>query len=143
MHPPTIRGVYDSYCTVGSLQRRKQVTEQFSKLSKEEFSKLGNSNSQSHSSGKGIDVKADQVKGINLNEWQTTFSKCVFTLAILNIGLTCYILGANPESFYLLFTFKVYAVPSTPTRTRPYITHTHTHTHTHARARTHTHTYTS
>lgn len=92
---------------MGSLQRRKQVTEQFSKLSKEEFSKLGNSNSQSHSSGKGIDVKADQVKGINLNEWQTTFSKCVFTLAILNIGLTCYILGANPESFYLLFTFKI------------------------------------
>lgn len=51
--------------------------------------------------------KPDKLKGTNLSGEQTTLSKLVFTGSIVNIGMTCYVLGASPKSFYILFSIKI------------------------------------
>ena len=51
--------------------------------------------------------KPNKLKGTNLSLEQTTLSKLVFTGSLMNIGLTCYVLGSSPKSFYILFSVKV------------------------------------
>ena len=117
----------------GSLQRRKQVMQNFSKL----IGRSEQKESQQTESQKEVEKspsptpspspprrriarqqaahpeepaearKPDKLKGTNLNIEQTVLSKLVFTGAIINIAITSFVLGSSPKYFHVLFSFKV------------------------------------